>query len=448
MISIRIINSIFFIVSLFLCFLAPNTYSFTFCSAILIVFMAQNLIFFSQKTYNNLACFEFFFAFSFCLCNFIYPVFYFPIKPEFGTFAFPFNKNIISYSTALAGLAYSSYLLGISHIFSLKKQKNNIKNDFKINSYFIRILFGLSIITYILYIATGGLSHLSSVYAGNADFNEVGLFSYFNNIFTITCLLLAMFTFKIKDKALRNSVLLYLFFAMLFVIFTGSRTIVIGVGLILLVTYGTFIKKIPKILLLMFVGLGSMLMAFIMLFRQEDYSSNDVNQFTSGFDIYLDLIGTNRNLYVLVDFANNNFHAYFVSITGDLLSPIPGSSGIMNFFGLPKDMMGGAFPTFLQFGTGSKFGLGTNMVGEMYFAFGIYGVIIISFLIGWLISKVKNNLNNVYYYVIYFIFVSHAIFYPRAPYLLQPRTLVWAMLIIFLFQLYKKRVFLFGKKLK
>ncbi|MEG0188214.1 MAG: O-antigen polymerase, partial [Algoriella sp.] len=305
MINTKIINSIFFLISLFLCFLAPKTYSFMFCSAILIIFLIQNVIFFSQKSYNNLACFEFFFAFSYCLCNFIYPVFYFPIKPDFANFAFPFNKNIITYSTALSGLAYSSYLLGISHIFSLKEQKIKVNNDFRVNSYFIRLLFTLSIISYFLYIATGGLSHLSAVYSGDADFNEVGMFSYFNTIFSITCLLLAMFVFKIKDKALRNTVLIYLFFAMLFVIFTGSRTIVISVGLILLVTFGTFIKKIPKLFLLLFVGLGSMLMAFVMLFRQEDHSSNTMNQFSSGFDIYMDLIVTNRNLYVLVDFANN-----------------------------------------------------------------------------------------------------------------------------------------------
>lgn len=441
MIGNKFINTIFFIVNLFLTLLAPEQYSYVFCFAIFCLFLIQNIIFFSSKEYSNILSFEFFFFFSFGMCCFIYPIIYYPIKPDIGFFSFYFNKNIISYSTALAGLSFSSYILGMSLI---KKRYNNLAliNNIYISKKFVKILLFISLISFLGYILTGGLYHLKNVYKGEADINEVGLFSYFKNINSITILLLSMFVFKIKSNYYRNIILFYLLLVVVLILLTGSRTIVLSVISILLVSYSLFIKKIPKIGVTLFMILGSFFMNFVMVIREGDASDLNKQKY-SNFDIFSDLVWTNRNLYVLVDFADHNFYANFIPTLTSIFSPIPGFTSILNSFGYSNDlMMGGSWTTFLEFGSGSTFGLGTNIVGEMYFGFGIYGVIFISFLLGLLIMYLKNRLQNKYYFIIYFLFVSQAIFYPRAFYLVQLRTIVWAIAIIYIYELLSSQVFI------
>lgn len=446
----KINNSLFFIVSLFLYFLAPKEYSFSYCTLILVLFLMQNILYFKQKEYKNLASFEFFFAFSFCLSNFIYAVFYFPVNPDTGTFRFAFNTNVISEATGLSGLGYSSYMLALT-LFAKNKSENASKLNFFVRDQHMLILLVISILSFLGFVMYGGITHLKSVYSGDdADINDIGIFSYFFNIYVVTALLLGMFVFRMKNKAFSNVVLLFLLLCMAAILYTGSRTIVVGLTLVLMVSYTTFIKNIERTQLLLIIFLGSILLSLMMMYRDDSFTLNNYNEYYgSGFDVYLDLIGPNRNLYVLKDFSDNNFHVYFFSALEDLISPIPGSSSyISSIIPFPLDIMAGNFPTYLEFGSGSSFGLGTNLIGEMYFSFGVYGVIILSFLLGMIVRKTKDNPNIIYSYIIYFLLVSHAVFYPRAFYLFQPRILVWSLLLVFFMQktTQKKCLLFYDKK--
>ena len=114
---------------------------------------------------------------------------------------------------------------------------------------------------------------------------------------------------------------------------------------------------------------------------------------------------------------------------------------------VPKELIsGGDLPTFIEFGPNSDWGLGTNLVGETYVGYSYFGVCIILFLWGLAVRKSYDaSGNNIYAFVIYFLLVSHAIFFSRAFYLYQPRTLVWSLLLVFILlkitnALYRKRM--------
>jgi len=118
----------------------------------------------------------------------------------------------------------------------------------------------------------------------------------------------------------------------------------------------------------------------------------------------------------------------------DIFSPIPGMTGfLVRTLNVPVELItGGALPTYLQFGHDSSFGLGTNMIGEAYISFGIMGIILFCYLIGHIIKiTYYASRYNVYAYVIYYILVSHAVFYPRAPILYNPRSLIWSLLLTY-----------------
>jgi hypothetical protein len=186
---------------------------------------------------------------------------------------------------------------------------------------------------------------------------------------------------------------------------------------------------------------GVVAMSFVVLIRNNDITqgnwiaeAQENANFTSVFDLFSDLIINNRNLYVLVDFADNVQHTHFFGMLTDIASPIPGLNRLLldNINVPPELISGGALPTYLALGTDSSFGVGTNMVGEAYLAFGLPGVIVFFSLIGFVINISKRAMSyNIYAYVLYFLFASHAVFYPRAPILYQPRNIVWALLIVF-----------------
>ncbi|PKF74305.1 O-antigen polysaccharide polymerase Wzy [Chryseobacterium sp. PMSZPI] len=455
-----IINLIFCVIAGLMIYLAPNRYDFDFCLQILILYIIINIIYFlGNKTINyNAANFDFFFMFSYGMTNFIYPVFYMNQNPNVSVFALPFNTHIISKATAIAYLGYTFYILGIT-VYHKNKTKLKIipkvedNPKFKINNLFLRLIFLIGIVAFLGYVITGGLTQLQNVYSGkNVSLSEVGTFSYFNNIFAICCNLLAIFVFLIKDIKTKITIFIFLIICSLLLLATGSRTTVLGIGLILIAMYGRFIKKITFPKLIFFLLIGSFIMTLVQLMREEAFSADvwtkniGKTKFDSTFDIFLDLIINNRNLYVLVDFADHYGNVYFLSTISEITAPIPGLfSYVSSNIGIPIELIsGGALPTFIELGRDSEWGLGTNLVGETYIGFGYYGVCIIMFLIGLAIkSAQKSSSKNIYSFVIYYLLVSHAIFFPRAFYMYQPRTLIWSLLIVFLVlnltkSLYKK----------
>ncbi|AZB21739.1 O-antigen polysaccharide polymerase Wzy [Kaistella haifensis] len=456
------INIFFCLFAGLLVYAAPNTYDYGFCVLILVLFLINVIYYFAsnQTVSGNVANFDFFFIFSYTMTNFIYPVFYKPTNPNYTVFELPFNDNVISKSTAIAYLGFTFFALGISKYKKDKKVKKNLKKEslpsFKINNLFIRSIFIVALLAFIGYVATGGLTVIQKVYSGGDGGNlaEVGVYSYFNNVFVICALLLAIFVFLIKDKMTKIMAFAFIIICGVIMLTTGSRTLILGLGLILIVSYGTFVRSITMPVMMLFILIGSFFMTVIQAARTQEFSSKSWSseasknvEIESPFDIFNDLIINNRNLYVLVDFADEHQNVFFLSAISDLTSPIPGLFRyVSESMNVPKELIfGGDLPTFLEFGPNSDWGLGTNLVGETYVGYSYFGVCIILFLWGFAVRKSYDaSENNIYAFVIYFLLVSHAIFFPRSFYLYQPRTVVWSLLLVFILlkitnALYRKR---------
>ena len=455
-----VLNIFFCLLAGLLVYAAPNTYDYGFCVLVLVLFLLNVIYYFvsKQTVSGNVANFDFFFIFSYGMTNFIYPVFYKPNNPNYTVFELPFNDNVISKSTAIAYLGFTFFVLGICNYrkLKIKKAKTNNKPLFKINSLFIKSIFLVAILSFIGYVATGGLTVIQKVYSSGdgGKLTEVGVYSYFNNVFVICANLLAIFVFLIKDKMTKIMAFAFIIICGLIMLTTGSRTLILGLGLILIVSYGTFVRRITMPVMILFILIGSFFMTVIQTTRSQEFStqswitsaSKNV-EIESPFDIFNDLIINNRNLYVLVDFADEHQNVFFLSAISDLTSPLPGLFRyVSDSMNVPKELIsGGDLPTFLEFGPNSDWGLGTNLVGETYVGYSYFGVCIILFLWGFAVRKSYDaSENNIYAFVIYFLLVSHAIFFPRAFYLYQPRTVVWSLLLVFILlkitnALYRKR---------
>ena len=433
-----LLNIAFAIAATVLYIKAPWTYSYDYCVALMVCFIVQNVLFFATNKRKHWLGFEFFFALSFFLVNFVYPVFYAPTERIYWSFfSFSFNDNFVTRATALAYFGYAWYMLGATRILQLKREEPD-EPTFTISMRQYLWFFGITMVAWVLFVATGGLAALQSVYAEGSNLRDVGIYSYFNNIFTIGCYFLAIFIFRLPKQKWWFYLAVIASF-MLILLSTGSRQLAVGLALILVVGFSMYVYHLKWWHVLGLVAGGSIVLFLVMTLRKEcldrgAWQAKRVHiKLEASWDIYADLIVNDVNLFRLFGWAQENDLTWFTGMSLDLSSPVPGLAGyIIEHSDLPPQMLhGGDLPSYLILGPDATWGTGTNMIGEAYRSFGAVGTAIAMFLIGlWVKESYYRAKNNVYWYLMYFLLVGHALIYPRAPLLFDPRLVTWSLLLL------------------
>lgn len=436
---------IFCVIAIVLVASAPEWYSFEFCSAIFALYIAQNIIFWLNKTDRNFVCFEFFFMISFGLTNFIYPVVYYPTNPYFLMFELPFNENLISKATSIAYFGYTAYLLLLNFTETVLKRReidipetDTQQTDYSktVKSIYIFLLIFLA-----SYIISGGHTILASEYSGGGIVLDKGITGYIYMFIVATSVLLSFLMLK-KEISYKHKILysVSVFCLILFFLTLGSRTLPITLTLCVIVSYNNNIRKLSLSILLPLVIIGAVVLTFIMYARVVAFTNSnyvesalynaDIN---SIWDFGLDLVINNRNLYSLIDYANNYDFSYGLTMLGGLLSPIPFAQGLVcKIYNIPGEFLSShGFNTYIDLGINSQWGLGTNLVADAYLPFGIFGVIFFFGLLGFIVAKSKIMAKyNIYWTVCYYVLVSNAVFFPRGGFFDCFRTMIWGCLIV------------------
>ncbi len=437
--AVAVINLICALAGMLMYAHCPHGYNYTFCASLMWLFIVQNALYIilTKRTYK--LGFEFFFMISFFFVNFAYPVFYFPEDPTWSFFEMSWHHGVINQTTAIAYLGYAFYMLGLS-AFTNTRTSEPPAPAFHVGAPTYVCLSGVCLAAFALYVLTGGYAALQSVYGGGGTLRDVGVFSYFNNLFTIAALLMAMFIWHIRKQ--QWWMYLGIIGALILIILsTGSRQLALSIMLILVVGFNRYVYRFKWWQILLLITVGSMALFFIVQVRklgadwyawQRKLTHLELRSF---LDIFEDLTVNNINSFVLVHFANHHELTWFQGMIIDIVSPIPKlGSYILSHSELPWEMLqGGDLPSLLIIGHNASWGTGTNMVGEAYRSFGIVGTAICMFLIGLLIRKSYARSNSsIYWYTVYYLMVGHAVIYPRAPLLYDPRTVVWALLLLWL----------------
>jgi len=431
-----LLNMAFAVVATVLYMKAPWVYNYDYCAWLMGLFIAQNVLFFATNKRQNWLGFEFFFALSFFLVNFVYPVFYAPTERIYWSFFYLyFFDEHVTRATALAYFGYAWYMLGVTRILQLRREEPS-EPTFTINMRQYIWFFGITIVAWMLFVATGGLAALQSVYADGANLRDVGIYSYFSNIFTVGCYLMAIFIFRLPKQKWWFYLLVIAIF-MLLLLSTGSRQLAVGLVLVLVVSFSLYVYHLKWWQVLTVVAGGSLVLFLVMTLRSEGldpaaWQAKLAHMKLEEFwDIYEDLIVNDVNLFALFDWAQIHELTWFQGMTLDITSPIPGMAGyIIAHSDVPPQMLhGGDLPTYLLLGADANWGTGTNMVGEAYRSFGSVGTAVAMFLIGlWVKESFYRAKKSPYWYLMYFLLVGHALVYPRAPLLFDPRLVTWSML--------------------
>jgi len=433
-------------VSILLYFFAPNEYSYKYCVLIFIVYLISSIWIIRRTVINkNYFNFHTLFLISFLFVNFIYPIFLYPVSPTyFSVFKKSFDETVITKATALAVLGSSSYILGVS-ICLRKKYPPPIQRKIKTEklqyllSYLVYFIFAVILCFTGKEIILGrfgststippGLLAIFQVTIGVAVILELGRKKYNGSIFSYI-------------RRINKSILVLFFFYVFLFLYVGDRGPAIQIILITLCAFSLLVLPIKWKGLIFIVLAGMLILTFIGYARSKNITASEagVNNFISRgaakfevnsvVDIGMDLIVNNRNLYVGYDYANKNGLSYGKSMIRYLFAPFPGIPGFTTyvlFDSTPNDLSSGTIITDISHST---YGLGSNIVIDLYMGFGLIGVVFFMFLLGFAVIKlqIKAHQRIKFGYVIGYIFlVAYSIYLPRSTVFEPLRHILWAI---------------------
>ena len=152
--------------------------------------------------------------------------------------------------------------------------------------------------------------------------------------------------------------------------------------------------------------------------------------------IILDLTIPMRNTYAALDYVSAYDHTYGESMLINIFGTIPFmASFLVETF--PQMPLGSAELltdyTHSRVGTPDNFqiGLGTTIVADIYLAFGLVGILLLMYFMGYMVNRwlVKSRQLNYYSIIILCAVLGNAIFLVRAGYFHAFRFMVWAVVL-------------------
>ena len=411
-----------FVISLLLYLEAPENYNYVYNVIAVVVFLISVILYYGIKKKSNYFDFDTLFIVAYFITSFVYPIFVYPITPYILFFSFPFNENVITRATCLSLVGGNAYMLG-NIVYREKIFKFSSAKLFLSRSVLISYLL------FAFFLIAGGYSYYKNLYSGE-EISSMGSLHHYLNAFLRASLIISSlmivykarlfegFSFFKKRKSVIAFLVLILAYSML-LLSTGARGATINLLLVLIWLYAYYIRPIKLIPLLVFIFVGAFFLAFIRIYRSGD-GFVDMKGQMDFVNLFLDLIINNRNTYVALDYVDRNGVTYGESLLAPLLKIVPLLSGFVhNLFSLDVyETSSSMFLTSLTLGKGSRLGLGTTIIADLYLAFGLIGVVCFMFLLGYLVHMLENRMryNQMYALIVYSTFIAYSVFLARGEY--------------------------------
>lgn len=422
----------FLIFSIILYYISPNQYSFPICLITLIIFIF--LVIRTLKTnYNktNYMSFFLFFSISFFFVNFFYPTFIYPFEMDYFLVfkRFNFNHNVITKSTVLALIGYCSFLYGLNKK-KLKRSSNQVSNrmlNFNLNNYILYFIFFLGLIFNLLlfFLAKDGILNRRS-----DTFFEISQPLIVLCQVLVNLILILVFYLK-KSYFFLVVPILFLFMFL----YVGDRGPALQGLMVFLFAYHYFHKYIRIRTLSLLIIIGFVGFTLISSTRSRDGVKHSISEFqiVKYYDLAMDFVVNNRNLYAGYDYANKNGYSYGKSYLSYLFSPVPFLPSFVTNSLYDKEPSELSSGTLLTNEAGATWGLGTNLIADIYMQFGLFGVVFLMLILGYFIRYLENNsFKSLYKIIVCFFVVSFAIYMPRSTLFDSLRYISWALSIYFL----------------
>lgn len=418
--------------------MAPNIYSFGYCLWIHNLFLLSAILLYVADLKNEKVGFNALFTISFFFTNFVYPVYIYPVDPNYSLFQYQFNTNVITKCTALAQIAYSIYACG--YLYKLPNiGRRSINFPYYLKQTKLRKIEILICLFIITFIGLGGLDYFEDRYL-RGEMSSSMMVQYMMLFFVPIVIWFSSLIYLCKNKVQSYQIYILLIGLSFILLTSGTRTIPLVILASLFIIYCQQ-RRLPIYIIFLCVIGGVLLMSYIGNVRHDgvldsSYIYDNGSQF-GWMENMSDLFICNRGLYVFYDYVDSHSYTYGLSMLGCLLSPVPfAQRTFITITGIPSYLLDSPnFHTFLEFGTNAPLGLGTNIVGDVYLALGLIGVIVLFFFLGRFIVFVRGKMyEGIYLYaIVYLVVASDAIYMCRAAYLDTFKSILWTILLAWLF---------------
>ena len=439
---VRIIILLLSLYSVFLYLSAPKTYSLEHCTQSFVIFCIEAFWIIKTKCKFNIFSFELLFTIGFAFVCYAYPMVYYNIDPYFSLFGLSFPEEYITRGTSLATVAYSFLSYGLLKYPTIPLQGVIENKNIGFSESFLT-----KITNFLMIVMIASLVPLALAGGYSMDWGAGGeIRGVLESLIFYT-----MFQkfYRSRGGSLRDLIKdnkLYFLLILMYVLLStliGNRGNIIRIGLLSLMLYNTYIKKMSNTFIIIVIVCGIFLMYVRGAVRDSGSYQSARENSVSVLDFGRDLIINNRSEYVLMDIADRKGHTLGKNFLGSLLSPIPyAQSTLLKLTGMSvDDISSGSLVTrdFFAKGDPDSFGLGTNIVGDVYLAFGLIGVVFLFYMLGFYISKTsfKANMGNPIMQFIIAILLMNTVIWIRSDFFKPLQMVLWGVALYYFFD-YKK----------
>ena len=407
--------------------MVPLSFSREFCIWEMVTFMIVAVLFLQHKVRRNgIICFDMFFIPTFLLINYAHAVFIYPDDQFLPPFRFRTNNDIIPYALSVAQVGIALYML--ANVFAERElpQQRKIVADIPrmaVNRIALVALIaslGLFCFVFVLRLARG-FEHLYPRLM--AMFLSLISLSWFFQAQQLQPEEASVKGIFLKNKLNIVSTLLF----SVSLLFVGSRGMVIFLIFMLLLLIDTYYVRVRLRVLLPAMALGMILMIFLAITRVSSFNLGNANLVDSvkyGIEVVMespsilwllltDFVVNAKTLYDGIDYTTVNGYMMGTSYVQYLFVflPMGGSFFTKLLTGLDMDEVVTGY--LLTRFSDATYGLGTNMVGDIYMNFSFIGVFVLMALLGFLVARVEIPASKYAFYA-YMALFANCIFLVRA----------------------------------
>jgi hypothetical protein len=406
---------------------SPDLFSRPFCVMEMVLFLIFGGLFLRHKIKRNgLICFDTFFIPTYLLINYVHAVFIYPDDQYLPAFAFATHSEVIPHALAVAQLGIAMYMLASVMFERSGTVKKNIKiwiPQMAVNrTAYVSVLAGLGVFAFVF--LTNQVQGFTHIYPRLMAMimSLIGLSWYYH------AQLLQDGERGIRTLLKKNklNILATSLFAVSQLYIGGRSEVLLLLFMILLVINAYYVNVKFKVLLPVLV-VGMILMGILMITRVSQHSLLDVSLIDSVtygvktimespnilWMLLTDFVVNAKTLYEAIDYSQVYGYLYGQSYIQYLFVFLPMGGSIFTklMTGLPiEDLTSGyILSNFAR----STYGLGTNMIGDLYLNLTIVGVCVMMFLLGLLLTWVEYPKSK-YQYFIYLSLFANCVFLVRA----------------------------------
>ncbi len=404
------------------------------------LYILLTYVYLNRYRKKQLFCFELIFGISFFMSTLSLP-YVLSIIDDWHARIFVKSEIVQVKAYLICFIGYLCYMLGLV----LNNQKpqyrsHNRKIDYIFTSRSVQIANSFTLLTIILFYGMGG-SSLITLYSNQGSdlsmrLGSWGEFMQYAMCFYTVSIMVNLLSEKVEKSSiirfLRSlPVLFYLNTALLVIplVISGYRSNAVQLVIPMILMYSLAIKKLSfKKIVLMIVS-GYLVLFVIGMTRTGGHIEE------GSFDSYAviqDFVSANAANTFFVDYVDEHGSTGGGNMILKMAAIVPFmQSFIVAIFGknsFPQDSSSVFTLTFYNPGEG---GLGTSLIGDLYYSLGLIGTMALMFILGRIIYII-NKKQSLYTTLILLILTGNAIFAARVEYFYIVRFITYAVIFLYI----------------